>query len=174
MLPCGAPSCARRLLCAVTAAPACQRFPGRELPSPMLTARQPDELSVSSNSPRAPLTAQHHLEGAIVSHSAAPYRFIQRLMHNFLVFPVRHTIRLTTYPETVSTEVTEHRFVGDELPGRLHHLCVEAERFKLLHRNTIQIKSSVFISCSSSGRPRCSSLIRRRCATIAVTSGRSR
>lgn len=42
---------ARRHLCAVTASPACQRFPGRELPSPMLTARQPDELSVSSNSP---------------------------------------------------------------------------------------------------------------------------
>lgn len=50
---------ARRHLCAVTASPACQRFPGRELPSPMLTARQPDELSVSSNSPHT-------------SHSTAP------------------------------------------------------------------------------------------------------
>lgn len=37
----------------MTGAPACQRFPGRELPSPMLTARQPDELSVSSNSPHS-------------------------------------------------------------------------------------------------------------------------
>lgn len=43
----------------MTGAPACQRFPGRELPSPMLTARQPDELSVSSNSPHS-------------SHSAPP------------------------------------------------------------------------------------------------------
>lgn len=50
---------ASRHLCAVTASPACQRFPGRELPSPMLTARQPDELSVSSNSPHT-------------SHSTAP------------------------------------------------------------------------------------------------------
>lgn len=53
-LPYRARGCARRHLCAVTGAPACQRFPGRELPSPMLTARQPDELSVSSNSPHCP------------------------------------------------------------------------------------------------------------------------
>lgn len=58
-LPYRARGCARRHLCAVTGAPACQRFPGRELPSPMLTARQPDELSVSSNSPHS-------------SHSTAP------------------------------------------------------------------------------------------------------
>ena len=58
-LPYRARGCARRHLCAVTGAPACQRFPGRELPSPMLTARQPDELSVSSNSPHS-------------SHSAPP------------------------------------------------------------------------------------------------------
>lgn len=45
--------CARRHLCAVTAAPACQHVPGRELPSPMLTARPPDELSVSFNSPHS-------------------------------------------------------------------------------------------------------------------------
>ncbi len=47
------PGLCRRHLCGVTGAPACQRFPGRELPSPMLTARQPDELSVSSNSPHS-------------------------------------------------------------------------------------------------------------------------
>lgn len=58
-LPYRTRGCARRHLCAVTGAPACQRFPGRELPSPMLTARQPDELSVSSNSPHS-------------SHSAPP------------------------------------------------------------------------------------------------------
>lgn len=52
-LPYRARGCAGRHLCAVTGAPACQRFPGRELPSPMLTARQPDELSVSSNSPHS-------------------------------------------------------------------------------------------------------------------------
>lgn len=52
-LPCRARGCARRHLCAVTGAPACQRFPGRELPSTMLTAREPDELSVSSNSPHS-------------------------------------------------------------------------------------------------------------------------
>lgn len=51
--------CARRHLYAVTGEPARQRFPGRELPSPMLIARQPDELPVSSNSPHS-------------SHSAAP------------------------------------------------------------------------------------------------------
>lgn len=52
-LPYRTRGCARRHLCAVTGAPACQRFPGRELPSTMLTARQPDELSVSSNSPHS-------------------------------------------------------------------------------------------------------------------------
>lgn len=62
--------CARRHLCAVTGAPACQRFPGRELPSPMATARLADELSVSSNIPQpAPLSAEHHLEGAAASDS---------------------------------------------------------------------------------------------------------
>lgn len=37
-------------LCAVTCTPACQHVPCRGLPSTMLTARQPDELSVQSNS----------------------------------------------------------------------------------------------------------------------------
>lgn len=54
--PAGPGGCARSHLCVVTAEPACQRFTGRELPNPMLTARQPDELHVSSNSP-TPLTA---------------------------------------------------------------------------------------------------------------------
>lgn len=35
---------AGRHLCAVTSAPARQRFPGRELPSPMLTARRPESF----------------------------------------------------------------------------------------------------------------------------------
>lgn len=55
----------------------------------MLTARQPDELSVSSNSPTA-LTAHRHLEGAVVSHSTGPYCFIQHLMHIFPAFYSAH------------------------------------------------------------------------------------
>ena len=55
-LPYRAWCCARRHLYTATGTPACQRFPGRELPSPMPTAWQPDELSVSSNSPHSSLS----------------------------------------------------------------------------------------------------------------------
>lgn len=43
-LPYRARGCARRHLCAVTSTPARQRFPGRELPSPMLTAKRPESF----------------------------------------------------------------------------------------------------------------------------------
>lgn len=49
-LPYRAVGCAGGWLCAVTCTPACQHVPCRGLPSTMLTARQPDELSVQSNS----------------------------------------------------------------------------------------------------------------------------
>lgn len=57
----------RKRLCAVTGTPACQLFPGRELPSPMLTAREPDEPSVSSNCLTG-FTAHSHLVGGTISH----------------------------------------------------------------------------------------------------------
>lgn len=57
----------RKRLCAVTGTPACQLFPGRELPSPMLTAREPDEPSVSSYCLTG-FTAHSHLVGGTISH----------------------------------------------------------------------------------------------------------
>lgn len=54
----GAGLCEEALMCCDRRA-CLSAFPWQELPSPMLTARQPDELSVSSNSPHS-------------SHSTAP------------------------------------------------------------------------------------------------------
>lgn len=128
----------RKRLCAVTGTPACQLFPGRELPSPMLTAREPDEPSVSSNCLTG-FTAHSHLVGGTISHFKRACCLHSALMY-FHFAPA-------LWEKSIFTERREanHRILG--WPSRIVGLLDLESKSLHLRASGMNQQISVLVSC---------------------------